>query len=74
MAEPVLATDGEAVIDWGVAADSAIAPCDGDTRTAVKALLVLVVTLERDLVFTRAAMPSGFARGWFQRQGNEPQS
>lgn len=72
MPEPAQAPDGEAVVDWDAAADEAIAACDGDARAAVKALLVLVDTLERDIAFMRAAMPSGFARGWFQRQGNEP--
>ena len=33
----------------------AIAACDGDVRAAVRTLLVLVNTLERDLAFTRAA-------------------
>lgn len=69
MAEPALATDGEAVTDWDAPADEAIAACDGDARAAVKALLVMVDKLEHDLGFALAAMPSGFARGWFQRQG-----
>jgi hypothetical protein len=51
-----------------------IATCGGDARAAVKALLVLTDALERDLAFARAAMPFGFARGWFQRtKGGEPQ-
>lgn len=71
MAEPALATDAEALPDWDAAADEAIAACDGDARAAVKALLVLTDALERDMAFARAAMPSGFARGWFQRQNDE---
>lgn len=74
MAEPALAPDGEASPDWDAAADEAIASCDGDARTAVKALLDLVDTMEREMSFMRAAMPAGFARGWFQRpKGDIPQ-
>ena len=68
MAEPAKATEGEGVPDWDAAADEAITACDGDARAAVKALLVMVDKLEHDLAFARAAMPSGFARGWFQRR------
>lgn len=68
MAEPALAPESEAAPEWDAATDEAIAACDGDARAAVKALLVLVDKLENDLAFARAAMPSGFARGWFQRQ------
>jgi hypothetical protein len=71
MAEPALAPEGNALPNWDAAADEAIAACDGDARAAVKALLVLLDTLERDMAFMRAAMPSGFARGWFQRQNDE---
>lgn len=66
MPQPAKAPAGEALPDWDAAADEAIAASYGDVRAAVKALLVLVDTLERDLAFARAAMPSGFARGWFQ--------
>jgi len=71
MAEPAKAPDCEALPDWDAAADETIAACDGDARAAVKALLVLTDALERDLAFTRAVMPKGFARGWFQRQNDE---
>jgi hypothetical protein len=69
MAQPAKMRDGEAVPDWDAAADQAIDACDGDARATVKSLLVLIDALEHDLAFARAAMPSGFARGWFQRQG-----
>jgi hypothetical protein len=55
MAEPAPAPEGEALPDWDAAADETIAACDGDVRAAVRTLLVLVNTLERDLAFTRAA-------------------
>lgn len=74
MPEPAQAPDGEALPGWDAAADETIAACDGDARAAVRALLVLVDTLERDLAFTRAAMPSGFARGWFQRPKGVPET
>lgn len=68
MAEPAKATGGEALPDWDAAANEAIAACGGNAHAAVRALLILNDALDRELTLARAAMPTGFARGWFQRK------
>jgi hypothetical protein len=45
------------------AADHAIEACGGDTREAVKALIVANHFLETDLEKLRAAVSTGYARG-----------
>ena len=45
------------------AADQAIAACGGDTREAIKALIVANHFLETELEKLRAAVSTGYARG-----------
>jgi hypothetical protein len=49
--------------DLEMAADQAIAACGGDSREAVKALLVTVDFLEARIDELRAAVSTGYARG-----------
>ena len=46
-----------------LAADRAIAACDGDVRAALKATIVAYGCLESDLKQLQAAVSSGYARG-----------
>jgi hypothetical protein len=46
------------------AAEAAIASCDGDARAAVRALIVQVAYLEREIQYFRVAVSSGFSRQW----------
>ena len=43
--------------------EEAIAACDGDTRAAVRALLVISEFLERELETLAAMVSNGYARG-----------
>jgi hypothetical protein len=78
MAEPAKATDGEALEmrdalrKWEDEAARIVAEIGGDAQSVIIALMIRADQLERDLAFARAAMPAGFARGWFQRQGRKP--
>lgn len=49
--------------DLDAAADAAVEACDGDPRTAVKALLSLNAALEDQLASLSGAVSTGFARG-----------
>ena len=44
-------------------ADEAIAACDGDARATVKALLVIIELLDRELETLAAMVSNGYARG-----------
>lgn len=55
-------------IDWELAVDQAIAAKGGDTREAVKALLVANASLEREVALWAPAVSFGFSRGWHRRQ------
>jgi hypothetical protein len=57
-----------------VAADQMIAACDGDPRTAVRALIVANGLLEAELNDIYAAISKGYARGRIKRskQSREP--
>jgi hypothetical protein len=46
-----------------LAADQAIAACDGDVRAALKATIVAYGCLESDVKQLQAAVSSGYARG-----------
>jgi hypothetical protein len=78
MAEPAKAPDGEALQmrealrKWEDEAARMVAESGGDARAVIIGLLIETDRLGHDLAFARAAMPSGFARGWFQRQGRKP--
>jgi hypothetical protein len=48
------------------ATDQAIAACGGDTRKAVKALIVATEFLEAQLAELQAAVSNGYARGKFE--------
>jgi hypothetical protein len=50
-----------------VAADQMIAACDGDPRTAVRALIVANGLLEAELNDIYAAISKGYARGRTKR-------
>jgi hypothetical protein len=49
-----------------VAADQAIAACNGDVRDAVKALIVANEFLEAEVRQLQAAVSNGYARGKFE--------
>jgi hypothetical protein len=58
---PNLQADGDRL---DVATDHAIATCGGNARDAVKALLVANEYLEAEIQELRAAVSSGYARGY----------
>ena len=64
MAEPAMATNGEAVPDDGTEVETVLARFDGDARAALAAALDDVAFLRREIEYARLAMSYGFARGW----------
>jgi hypothetical protein len=56
-------TDAEAKLDAEV--EQMIAACEGDTRGAVRALIIFAHIQETKLADMRAAVSHGFARGRF---------
>ena len=64
MAEPAMATDGEAVADDDLSVDSVLARFEGDAVAALTAALDDVGFLRREVALARLAMSYGFARGW----------
>ncbi|RWG40277.1 MAG: hypothetical protein EOQ63_29545 [Mesorhizobium sp.] len=48
--------------------DTVIASCDGDARAAVRALIVQVAYLEREIQYFRIAVSSGFSRQWHHKR------
>jgi hypothetical protein len=64
MTAPHPAPDGEAVDELDKAAAEARAVCGGDSLAAIKALLLANAFLERELDLARAAVSSGYSRGW----------
>jgi hypothetical protein len=64
MTAPHPAPDGEAVNELDKAAAEALAACGGDSLGAIKALLIANSCLERELDLARAAISSGYSRGW----------
>jgi hypothetical protein len=64
MTAPHPAPDGEAVDELDKAAAEVLAVCGGDSLAAIKALLVANAFLERELDLARAAVSSGYSRGW----------
>ena len=65
-ATPAPAPDGEAVPDT-VTIDELIASFGGDLRAVIDALVVANAVLEEELELARAAVSSGFSRGWHHR-------
>ncbi|MCT2580961.1 hypothetical protein P3C33_27920 [Mesorhizobium sp. P16.1] len=48
--------------------DAVITSCDGDVRAAVRALIVQVAELEREILYFRVAVSSGFSRQWHHKR------
>ncbi|RWH84025.1 MAG: hypothetical protein EOQ87_31910 [Mesorhizobium sp.] len=48
--------------------DAVIAFCDGDAKAAVRALIVQVAYLEREIQYFRVAVSSGFSRQWHHKR------
>jgi len=53
------------------AVEEAIAPCGGDARAAVRALLEDVRLYERELAVCRLAVSSGYSRQWHHNRWRE---
>lgn len=64
MAEPAMATGGEAMPDAGMEVEVVLARFGGDARSALAAALDDVAFLRREIEYARLAMSYGFARGW----------
>ncbi|TPK61148.1 hypothetical protein FKO01_59850 [Mesorhizobium sp. B2-3-3] len=58
------APTGEAMSELEVAAEHALAAAGGDALVALLTVLARNIELERDLALSRAAISSGFSRGW----------
>lgn len=48
--------------------DAVIVSCDSDARAAVRALIVQVAYLEREIQYLRVAVSSGFSRQWHHKR------
>lgn len=48
--------------------DAVIASCDGDARAAVRALICQVAFLEKEILYFRVAVSSGFSRQWHHKR------
>ncbi|RWD39548.1 hypothetical protein [Mesorhizobium sp.] len=48
--------------------DAVIVSCGGDARAAVRALIVQVAYLEREIQYFRVAVSSGFSRQWHHKR------
>ncbi|MER9216100.1 hypothetical protein NKI54_29390 [Mesorhizobium sp. M0663] len=48
--------------------DAVIAFCNGDARAPVRALIVQVAHLEREIQYFRVAVSSGFSRQWHHKR------
>ncbi|RWA98288.1 hypothetical protein [Mesorhizobium sp.] len=48
--------------------DAVIVSCGGDARVAVRALIVQVAYLEREIQHFRVAVSSGFSRQWHHKR------
>lgn len=48
--------------------DAVIVSCGGDARAAVRALIVQVGYLEREIQYFRVAVSSGFSRQWHHKR------
>ncbi|MER9629601.1 hypothetical protein [Mesorhizobium sp. M0296] len=48
--------------------DAVIVSCGGDARAAVRALIVQVAYLEREIQYFRVAISSGFSRQWHHKR------
>ncbi|MDF3154778.1 hypothetical protein P3C58_22625 [Mesorhizobium sp. XAP10] len=55
---------GEAMPELEMLAQQAIAAASGDVMVALLNVLARNAHLERELAFSRAAVSSGFSRGW----------
>lgn len=64
MAATAIEPDGEALSELEHAVDVAIAACQGDTRAAVRSLVVLTTYYEQELKLAERLVSKGFARGY----------
>ncbi|MBZ9709815.1 hypothetical protein LB543_24190 [Mesorhizobium sp. ESP7-2] len=58
------AASGEAMSEFEMAAQQAIAAAGGDPVIALQNVLARNVELERELALSRVAISNGFSRGW----------
>lgn len=59
-------------IDFEAETDEAIALCDGDARTALKATLIANAYLESELERIVAMLSSGYGRGLVRKPAERP--